>query len=448
MAAPSPQPRKELSMQGLLEIVRGAFDTVPDDRKAGSVKFTMSDTLSSALAMFSLKYESLLQFDTEMRADEPVVRHNLKTLFGVDSVPCDSQMREIIDPVNPAALRPAFRALHSTVQRGNVLKKFSWSDDKYLLSIDGTGLFASSNISCKHCCVKKRKSGDEFYHQLLPAALVHPDFKRALPLDFEPITRHDGNTKNDCERNAGKRLLGSIRRQYPDRQFVVLEDALAANGPHIQQLKEHQMGFIINAKPGSNAALFNEVDRRMRRSQCIESPRGDVNAKGFECGYRLTNNIALNDSYPDLLVNFLEYWEFDKKGKQTIFAWVTDQPLNADTAYEIARAGRTRWRVENELFNVIKNKGYNLEHSYGYGKQFLCSTLGGLMLLAFLIDEIQEIACRLFQAARAAYHARIVLWEKMRALVFTFKIHNWESLMRALANRLNFDIELPCSGSG
>jgi len=55
-----------------------------------------------------------------------------------------------------------------------------------------------------------------------------------------------------------------------------------------------------------------------------------------------------------------------------------------------ARAGRTRWKVENELFNVIKNKGYHLEHSYGHGKQFLCSTLGGLMLLAFLIDEIQE----------------------------------------------------------
>lgn len=70
-------------MEGLLSKVRGAFDTVPDTRQAGSVKFTMSDTLSSALAMFSLKYSSLLQFDTEMRADAGTVRHNLKTLFGV-----------------------------------------------------------------------------------------------------------------------------------------------------------------------------------------------------------------------------------------------------------------------------------------------------------------------------------------------------------------------------
>ena len=435
-------------MAGLLATVRTSFDTVPDTRRAENVRFTMSDTLSSALAMFSLKYSSLLHFDTDMRADAGTVRHNLKTLFGVAQAPCDTQMRKILDPVDPSRLRPAFRALHSSLQRGNVLKKFTWSDDKYLLSMDGSGLFASSKVCCQHCCVKKRKGGDEFYHQLLAAAMVHPDLKRALPLDFEPITRRDGNTKNDCERNAGKRLLNSIRQQYPDRQFVVLEDALAANGPHIQELKRHKLDFIIGAKPGSNAALFDEVCERLNRSECIESAPDDLNRKGFSCGFRFTNDIALNDSHPDLRVNFLEYWEFDKKGKQTIFAWVTNLPINADNAYDIARAGRTRWKVENELFNVIKNKGYNLEHSYGHGKQFLCSTLGGLMLLAFLIDEIQELSCRLFQAAKGAYHARTVLWERLRTLFFTFDIQDWESLMRALANPGSFRTALPDTTSG
>ena len=373
-------------MAGLLAKVRATFDTLPDTRRAQSVTFTMSDTLSSALAMFSLKYSSLLQFDTAMRGDAGTARHNLRTLFGVTQAPCDSQMRDILDPVDPSTLRPAFRSLHSALQRGNVLKKFACNESKILLSMDGTGLFASSKTSCKHCCVKKRKSGDEFYHQLLAAAIVHPDLKRALPLDFEPITRHDGNNKNDCERNAGKRLLNSIRQQYPDRQFVVLEDALAANGPLIRELLRHEMDFIIGAKPGSNAALFDEVGTRLHCSECTESAENDLNEKGLGCGFRFTNDLALNDSHPDLRVNFIEYWEFDKKGKQTIFAWVTNLPISADNAYEIARAGRTRWKVENELFNVIKHKGYNLEHSYAYGKQFLCSTLGGLMLLAFLID--------------------------------------------------------------
>ncbi len=136
-------------MAGLLATVRDAFDTVPDTRRAANVNFTMSDTLSSALAMFSLKYSSLLHFDSDMRADAGTVRHNLKTLFGVAQAPCDTQIREILDPVDPALLRPAFRALHSTLQRGSVLTKFAWDDNKYLLSIDGTGLFASSTISCQ-----------------------------------------------------------------------------------------------------------------------------------------------------------------------------------------------------------------------------------------------------------------------------------------------------------
>ena len=127
---------------------------------------------------------------------------------------------------------------------------------------------------------------------------------------------------------------------------------------------------------------------------------------------------------------------------------MTNLPISADNAYEIARAGRTRWKVENELFNVIKNKGYNLEHSYGHGKQFLCSKLGGLMLLAFLMNEIQELACRLFQATRAHYHARMVLWERLRALFFTYEISDWESLMRALADPVAFALSYPDTSSG
>lgn len=84
-------------MAGLLNTVRGTFDAVPDSRRTASVKLSMSDTLSSALAMFSLKYSSLLHFDTEMRGDEGSVRHNLSTLFGVTQTPSDTQMRKILN---------------------------------------------------------------------------------------------------------------------------------------------------------------------------------------------------------------------------------------------------------------------------------------------------------------------------------------------------------------
>lgn len=94
MAAPAPKPRKDLvngwPVNHGTHRLRHRLDTVPDTRRALSTTFTMIDTLNSALAMFSLKYSSLLHFDTDMRADEGTVRHNLKTLFGVSQAPCDA----------------------------------------------------------------------------------------------------------------------------------------------------------------------------------------------------------------------------------------------------------------------------------------------------------------------------------------------------------------------
>jgi hypothetical protein len=149
-------------MPGLLSTIRPCFAAVEDRRRPNSVRHTLTDTLSAALAVFSLKYPSLLQFDNSARLDE-VVAHNLRALYGVRDAPCDTQMRSILDPLEPSVLRPAFRALHSALQRGNALKDLAYFDDAYLLSIDGTGMFSSSRVSCKHCCEKHTKEGVEYY---------------------------------------------------------------------------------------------------------------------------------------------------------------------------------------------------------------------------------------------------------------------------------------------
>jgi hypothetical protein len=74
--------------------------------------------------------------------------------------------------------------------------------------------------------------------------------------------------------------------------------------------------------------------------------------------------------------------------------------------YELERAGWTRWKIENETFNTLKNQGYNLEHNYGHGNKNLCSVFGILMMLAFLVDQIQQACCKLFQAALIKKYVR------------------------------------------
>jgi hypothetical protein len=74
-------------------------------------------------------------------------------------------------------------------------------------------------------------------------------------MDFEPFVKADGTTKNDCERNAAKRLGHSIHSQDSNRRFMRFEDTLAANGPHILPLNEHELNYIIGIKLGCNALI-------------------------------------------------------------------------------------------------------------------------------------------------------------------------------------------------
>jgi hypothetical protein len=427
MAAPHAQLRKQLSAPGLLQTVRTHFSHIAEPRRKG-VTLPLVDTLMSGLAVFGLKYPSLLKFD-EGRADA-VLQHNLKTLYGVAQAPCDTQLRAILDRVDPLALQPVFRLLHRQVQRHKGWDGYRFLGDHYLVSLDGTGHFASNAVSCPECCVKHRKTGDEYYHQLVAAVMVHPERKTVLPMGIEAITRQDGTTKNDGERNASQRLLTRLRDDFPQTPMIILEDSLASNGPHIKRLQELDLRFIIGVKEGDHQHLFEHIDQHLQANTCQEWSYEDD--QGTEYGYRFIADLPLNASHSDVRVNYLEHWII-QKGKTTLFSWVTDLELTQDTVQPIAKGGRARWKVENETFNTLKNQGYELEHNYGHGQQHLATVFGLLMMLAFLIDQIQELSCRLFQAARAHYRSRTTLWERLRALFVNFYIPDWQTVWKTLA---------------
>jgi len=421
-----PQLRQHLSAPGLLKAIRQSFAAIPEHRHERS-EISLTDALMSGLAVFGLKYPSLLQFEQER--NEALTRSNLKTLYGVDRAPCDTQLRTILDPVDPAQLRGAFRAVHRHVQRQGALAPYRYWDGHALLLVDGTGHFASSKISCPDCCVKESQGKAGYYHQLLGAVLAHPQLKTVLPMAAEAITRQDGESKNDCERNAAKRLLVQLRRAYPKLKLIVVEDSLASNGPHLELLGALNLRYIIGVKEGDHEALFEAVQERLRAGQTEEFEL--IDARGGVRGFRFVNDLPLNKTHPHLRVNFLEYWEIGD-GKERLFSWVTDITLTRANVEAIMRGGRARWKIENETFNTLKNQGYHLEHNYGHGEQHLATVFGYLTLLAFLVDQVQELGCRLFQAARQRFHSRTALWQRLRSLFTAFYIPDWTTLWAAL----------------
>lgn len=419
--------RKTLSIPSLLQRVRGLFGNLPEHRSR-KVQYPLPDALMSAVAMFSLKDESLFAFD-ECRKDEKR-QANLNSLYGIKQAPCDTQMRTILDEVDPQNLRPAFLSIHQELQKQGVLESYRFLG-KYLVSMDGTGLYSSGKISCPDCCSKQHKNGDvSYYHQLLGAVIVHPDKSTVLPLFPEAITRQDGATKNDCEHNASGRLIPGLRQDFPRLEMIALQDALACNGPHIKRLKANRFSFIITSKPAANSLLLKTVVKGMLDGSTQEQETTDK--EGVIRGYRFRNDVPLNYEHKDLLVNFIDYWEIYPNGKTFTYACVTDLALTADNVAEVVHAGRARWKVENETFNTLKNQGYHLEHNYGHGEKHLSTVFATLMMLTFLIDQIQETCCAYFQEVCNSYRARIRVWEQTRSYFNVQFIESWESLYAAM----------------
>ena len=228
MALAPGEARKDLSADALFGSLRSRFASLPDPR-SGEVEIPLDDALMSAFAMFSLKDPSLLAFDDRRR--DP--NDNFRTIYGINRVPCDSQMRAVLDPVDPAGRGP--RSARSSVACNAArAQRFVYLDGHYLVSLDGTTYFSSAKIHCPSCLVKQHRNGNITYsHQLLGATLVHPDLKEVIPLAPEPIIQQDGQTKNDCERNATRRWLKSFRQEHPHLPVIVVEDALIANAPHL-----------------------------------------------------------------------------------------------------------------------------------------------------------------------------------------------------------------------
>jgi hypothetical protein len=263
----------------------------------------------------------------------------------------------------------------------------------------------------------------------LAAVIVHPDQKPVLPLFPEAITHQDGESKNDGELNAGNRLVKPLREAFPNWPIRVVEDGLFANGPHLNLLKELKIGYIVSVKPEGQESLFEEVKDRFFKNEYEEfEVLGDDKVVR---GYRWINDILLNKSHPDLRVNFLDYWEI-RDGKEFNFSWVTDIKLTKNNVELVMKGGRSRWHIENQTFNTLKNQDYEFEHNFGPGEKYLATVFAMLMMLAFLIDQVQEYGCAFFQAARQRFHSRTSPWMKIKGLFTEFFIENWEALWRAI----------------
>ncbi|MGB0840565.1 MAG: transposase [Chitinophagales bacterium] len=400
--------------------LRELFSSVSDFR-SNNLSYALPDILMSGFVLFSLKSSSLLNFEQQNKTS----RKNLFNIYGIKKLPSDTQLRAVLDRIDPTFLRDHFATKFTDLRKTGILKDYSYKigSQKYLpISRDGVQHFSSKTINCSCCLSKNHKDGSTtFQHKFLCAALVHPHKREVFILDAEPIEQQDGITKNDCELNAAKRLNANWKKQYGKHQsqykFLILEDALYANGVHIKELESQGLNYIINVKPKSHKTLFKCIEGKDKRKHLKTY---SFTQDGIKHEFKYVNDVLLNNSHPNLRVNFVHYVETDKKGNKKVFSWITNIKISNAKLVAIMRAGRARWKVENEVFNTLKNLGYHFEHNFGHGKDHLSTMFAYLMLMAFYIDQFVQVCSKVFIQLEKGIRTKIKLWESIRGL-FAFQ---------------------------
>jgi len=416
-------------LPSLLSGLRGVCAGFPDPRKGRGGNIAMTDFGLSAFALFFMQSASFLAFQRALEKGQG--RSNCQTLFGIGKIPSDNYIRDMLDGADPALLQPCFERIEQLLAAAPLRQAFVRLGDRILVAWDGTEYFCSQKLGCPHCLRRKRANGKvESYHTLLAATAVAPGHSKVVPLFPEFIAPQDGAEKQDCERNAAKRWHARHADRLRPLRPVYLGDDLFACQPIVTMLADAGDDFIFTCKETSHKALYDFIDgaeperhiETIRKGKAVETRR-----------YRWIEGVPLRDGKDAAPVNWVASEIVDHHGRVNYsIAWVTSLPISKANVADIAAAGRARWKIENETFNVMKNHGYELEHNFGHGETFLAMTLAALNLLAFAWHSALDIVEPSWQAARQAAAKRSSFFAHILTLTSYVVFPSWSALLDAL----------------
>ena len=411
------------------------FSAIPDPRQQHKCEYSQHDILMSAFACMFFQDPSLLHF--QKRLEQRYQSNNLKKIFNVKNIPSNHALRDVLDAIPSESLTPIFKDFHEKLRRHKHLDDYAILPNVLMCTIDGTQCYSSTAISCSCCLTKEHKPGEITYsHSVLQGAIMHPDKKQVLPVMPEAIKNGDGANKQDCELNASKRFIAKLRAAHPRQKFMICGDGLMSNQPMIEETIAGGMHYLFVAKPGNHKYLVEWL------SAYDSLPSSEfVDDKGNTHIYTWQNDVPLNGNEKTINVNWYQYQFKNSKGKITkTHSWVTDITINQDNVEMMSKAGRCRWKIENECFNTLKNQGYHIEHNYGHGSNNLSYNMYLLTLLAFYFHQIFELTDGVYQACRVSFGSKAHLWENFRGSIRMLLVDDWTHLMDLMLNPNDYEV--------
>jgi hypothetical protein len=432
---------RNIKFQEVLSSIREALDEIPEHRKGKNIQYTLTEAGLSAFSVFHMQSPSFLTHQRDMERQRG--QNNAAGLFGIKRIPSDSQIRNLLDAIDPAYLGEAYWSIYEHLEAKGHLEAYESVAGTRLVSLDGSQYFSSQKIHCEQCKKVEKEEHVHYSHGVLLAVLSAPEQKEVICLEPEFLTPQDGHDKQDCEQQAIKRWVKRNAARFEADKVTILTDDLHCHYPLCNMLLEHDMHFILTCKESSHTALYEEL-------RLLEHIEGAVSTLAVEKWhgarrerwvYRWAEQLPLRGDLETLMVNWCELSVVDVATDKQLYhcAWATDLPVQEHTVPAIADGGRSRWKVENEGFNVLKNRGYHFEHNYGHGQQYLSNVLLSLLLLAFLCHTTLALTCTTYQAVRHELGARRTFFDDLRALTRYLYFPSWQRLLTFMYHQL----ELP-----
>lgn len=427
------------SMAGLTQRMREVFAQLPDARRSSNNQhYAIEDAALSAFSVFFTQSPSFLDYQTRMQQQHAT--NNAHTLFGVHQIPSDNQIRNILDPVAPHTLFPLIAHMGDELYRHQHLESYRSINNTLLMAVDGTDFFSSNKIHCKCCSCAQQKNGDTLYrHTVVTPVLVAPGQEQVIVLPPEFVQPQDGHDKQDCELAASGRWLNQHAAHYALWRITLLGDDLYCHQPFCQRAIDAKMDFIFTCKPDSHAPVYEWVADFTRTGQIGTLTRTRrTGKKRFIDTYRYLNEVPLRDSDDALLVNWCELITTREDGTvQYRNAWASSHRIDENNVALVAKAGRARWKIENENNNTLKTKGYHFEHNFGHGKKHLANLLATMILLAFLMHTCFDWLDERYRAVRCKLPSRRTFFENVRTLLLYLPFDSWDHLLRFMLSKLN-----------
>jgi hypothetical protein len=421
-----------LSFGGLLSYLHEAIVQINDPRQASNGRrYSLKDAILAAFSVFFMQCESFLEHQRQMQSRRG--KDNAQTLFGVVKIPTMPQIRNILDGVAARELFGVFNKVYQALQREGYLRAYQCLGGQLLVTLDGTQYFSSAKIHCEQCSTRQHKNGSTTYcHSGILPVIVAPGQCQVIALAPEFITPQDGTDKQDCEVAAAKRWVSAHAREFAGQPVTLLGDDLYAHQPMAEHCLDAGMNFIFTCLPESHSALYdwlNYLDG-IGEVKTLETTQWHKRSQEIY-RYRYVNQVPLRDTQPALLVNWCELTLTRRTDAKVLYynAFITQHSLSDQTVPAVILAGRSRWKTENENHNVLKTKGYHLEHNFGHGQQHLSTLLLTLNLLAFLYHTVLHLVDTAYQQIRQQRGTRKGFFQDILTLTKYFLFDSWHHLI-------------------